>query len=204
MSKIELGRYSDLLRRALGMKGVQEVAGELSPEISAVWNVESDLPEWQFLKAVRLVSGAGGQGPVVGQNFTGRLRNPPDSGVIATVNHVSASPSLDSGFILRFRTVPLTGDFATLEQSGARDGRWGIPTTSISPLIVSSTTSATPQTGGFLLQTQLTLAGTEFKFGVPVVMPPGSTLMLSSSTQNLQVVFSFHWTERQLPILEAA
>ena len=53
MSKIETGRFSDLLRRSLGMKGQELVSAELAPELSPTWQVESALnQEWDWAKGV--------------------------------------------------------------------------------------------------------------------------------------------------------
>jgi len=200
MSKIELGRYSELLRRALGMKGVVEVAGELSPEVSATWEIEADRAEWQFLKGVRLVTTGGGQGASVGNNFIGRLVNPAASGIIASISLVSLSADAISAYAFRFQAAPL-GNLASVAESGARDSRWGSPGVSRSPLVASSTVGALPTTG-FLLHTVRAQANQEIKFTVPLVMTPGSILLFSNTTVNVLTVFSIHWSERGFPELE--
>ncbi len=202
MSKIETGRYSELLRRALGMKGAVEVAGELSPEVSPTWQIEGNDIEWQFLKQVRVVSAAGGQGRVPAVNFIGQLVNPVGSGIIATIQLVSVSVASPSAIAFRFDDVAAAA-LATVEQNGPRDTRWGIPGTSISPLVVSSTTGALP-TAGFLMHSVRVLNDTETRFTVPFVMAPNSTLFFSNTSTNILTVFSLHWHERRLDALEDA
>ena len=205
MAKIEIGRYSNLLRRALGMKGVTDVAGELSPEVSPTWAIEDNAPEWQYLKGVRLVGAAGGQGFVAGQSPRYQLVNPAGSGVLATVTFVALETvGVQAGFIIRFANSVLP-NLTTVEQNGPRDSRWGIPGTSISPLIFSGENSASLHTAGFLLYSGIHHPeGTVAEYTIPVVMAPGSSLLWGSTTQNITSLSSVAWSERGIAALELA
>jgi len=201
VSKIETGRYSELLRKQLGMKGQEVVAGELSPEISPTFQLEGPTAEWDFLKQVRLVSAAATEDPVVGQNPRFALINPSASGMIATVSQVRYTSSIASRLLLRFITVQL-GLFANLAEAGPRDSRWGAPGTTISPITLTSETNAATIAGGFLIDDITFLANTFYSFNVPTVLAPGSSLFWGATSGNIRGSSSVHWSERRLPALE--
>ena len=202
MSKIEIGRYSELLRRALGMKGVTEVAGELSPEVAPTWQVESDTPEWQFLKGVRLVSSALSLVAVAAQEARFHLVNPANSGVIATVTPILLSADGSVRYVVRMVGTALA-TLTTVGTSVPRDNRWALPAGGASPLILSGEAAAGGINSGFLMDIGIILGNTQYVFPMPVVLNPGSSIQWGSLTSNTGVQASVHWHERQRPVLEA-
>lgn len=201
MAKIEIGRYSELLRRALGMKGVTEVSGELSPEISPTWQLESDSDEWQFLKGVRIISSSLSIAAVAAQASRLQLVNPAASGVIATVFPVVFTGGITVTLILRMVGTALAV-LGTVGTSVPRDNRWNLPAGGASPLILSGEASADAINAGFLVHIGPVPANETFNLPVPIVLTPGSSIQWGSSVDNVAVTGSVHWKERQIPVLE--
>ena len=204
MSKIETGRYSELLRKQLGQKGQELVAGELSPEISPVFGLEAALwsLEWYYLKGVRALSGS----DIIGANVLAgghmRLTNPIGSEVLATVTRVS----MTAKSIVEW-AVNLEETGAILKSVGlstARDGRW--PRTAAlfqSALTISFTASsgAVP-TGQGILHRGSAIADTLQSYSEQVVVPPGFALTWGSLTANVGVDLNVDWFERPVAALE--
>jgi len=202
VSKIELGRYSSLLRRTLGMKGTTEVAGELSPEVSPTIQLESSLnPEWDFLKDVRncgvterITNNVAGGGQML-------LLNPVNSGVIAVVRLLLFNSAVTAEFTARLLTSP-----AALLNSAlpvAFDTRWGQ-----TAVLTQSALTATFQnnlligvgTGTIIRFDQIQFR--VFGFNAGVVLTPGFGLVFGCRTVNVVATLSAYWHERQLPPLE--
>ena len=97
MGSIEVGRFSDLLRRMFSMVGQLEVAAELSPEVSPTVELESaQNQEWDFLKGVKQCATSEEIAANAGAGGQFRLRNPPDSGTLATVHEKSAAGTMQA------------------------------------------------------------------------------------------------------------
>ena len=202
MSKIQIARYSEQLRRMLGMKGVETVASELSPEISATINLETAGAEWDFLKGVRGGTAAGVEAASPANACTFRLRNPVDSGAIAVVSFVEMSGS----GITQFRVTRNTEvtDLANVGVTTTPDFRWGqtgaITTTA---LIFSSKNNTPAAPVGDLMAIRQLVANSYFLYVNEVVLIPGTAMDFGASNANLQVFVNTAWKERRLPELEA-
>lgn len=184
----------------MGMKGQEIAAGDLSPEISPVWVIERDSPEWQFLKGVRLVRAAGNNSIVAGQFGRYEVVNPADSGMIATVR-IDFSSSADLRWDVRLIQSALA-NFADILEAGPIDTRWDIGSgQTISPIIASRETNAAGIAGGFLVAAVRQLAQTTDFVG-PVVLAPGSTLFWSATTVAVGTSSNIEWAERPIPRLE--
>lgn len=201
MSKIEVGRYANQLRRMFGMAGSSIVSAELSPEISPTVQLEGPVAEWEFLKGVRLAGS--------GQNITAgavnpssiRLLNPVGSGCIATVTRLlySTSGIQQMSVFLGGAAVNIGAVVAT----GVRDSRWNAGgATGQNALILSITNS-----GGVLVGQRMYLARTNPDLTVILptsyVLLPGDNLDVSGFSNNTAIQASFEWSERGLPELEA-
>lgn len=182
------------------MKGVESVAAELSPEISPTWSLEDNSAEWQFLKSVRICSCALSDVGAAARFGQFHLTNPAGTGLLAAVTGLHYSHEVDSNHLIRFSNTPVA-DLSTVGTIVARDNRWEFPT-STSPLSFTAENNPTAAASGFLLHIGGLLANTDFKFPVPVILTPGSTLLIGCSTVNVDVTCSVHWSERRLPELE--
>ena len=202
MSKIEIGRYSELLRRQFGMKGTATVAAELSPEISPIVILEGDTDEWHYLKGVR--DCAFGDLVLAAPTFTSkwRMRNPIDSGVIAIVEFFEVWGDLISTY--RAAINNQTVDLPTAVQAAVLDARWGIVGTAEPAVIVSASNAQAAGPAGTSISEARVLATTPWTYGHEVVLVPGAVLDFGISGLNQTVRATARWRERAFPALEAA
>jgi len=197
VSQIQTGRFSNLMRRYLGMKGVTEVTPELAPEISPVFILESQRPEWEFLKNEKLMSFVFGGVGVAAQNAVARLRNPPGSGVVATITAIRmVTDTLSIGLVSRDDDQ---GNLVTVLPTVSRDTR--LPVLNASVLIPS-------QGNGIVVTgeswwTNLAAANESVKDDVDFVLTEGNQLDFVSTTVNSSLRGFCWWRERRLDVLEA-
>ena len=191
--KIGTGRYSELLGRLLGQSGVLEVAGELSPEISPVFVLESDRPEWLFLSNQRLMSAGGIVAAVALSPSFLRLRNPTGSNVIAVIERGTiASPTTIADAVITFGTA--AADRANGQTVATRDSRWG--TLSSGALKASSDNAAS---AGTQIDRLNLLALSPHRIqAFPIIMLPGSHLDVGTNDQNATVIVMVHYREREI------
>lgn len=201
MSKIEIGRYSEQLRKMLGQAGTEIVAGELSPEISAVIVLEQDAAEWNFLKHVRDCGGIAAVTGVAVNVITMRLRNPATSGVIAQVSLVSLFPNLRTPVTMGMGEA--VTDLALAVNTVTLDSRWGQSGVSDSALVFSTNNATTAiQQAGRAFYSGTPLVDTEWKYREQIVIPPGTFIDWGIELDGISIRTSVRWKERQLPALE--
>lgn len=198
MAKIEVGQFSTLLRRYLGMKGVSDVVDELAPEISPVFVLEAERPEWEFLKGQRLIGFGGAVPASPGQVGCVRFRNPPTSGMVAIFQTVDVGAASAASFAVTQGAQ--LADQATVTGTGNRDGRQ----TPIGGAIVASFGYAAA--GGNSIGAGYTPAVSSFKTITrhnPVVVVPGFALAVTLAAVNIELTVSAQWIEKRLDDLEA-
>ena len=201
MSKIEIGRYSERLRRALGMKGQEVVSGELSPEVSPVIVLEDNAAEWQFLQKVRMCSSVMIQGAVVGQNTLFRLRNPAASGVVAVVKTLGASSDV-VGWRVQMGYSPLpTSDLGTAGVTAVRDSRWGNPPNPTT-LIASRANNVALNFSSSLWAGKGVANEIVTYLHGPFLLLPGEAVEWGTISNNINIESTMTWTEREFPALE--
>lgn len=89
MTEIGVGRYGDMLRRLLGMRGTSLTPGrDLLPDLNAAFVLENDRPEWAFLKGERRYIGGTGIFAAALEFAEFIVINPIDSGVISVVTEL--------------------------------------------------------------------------------------------------------------------
>jgi len=195
VSQIQTGRYGDLLRRFLGMKGVTEVAGELSPEISAVFILENDRPEWLFLKGEKLCSASFFIALNAGLPSAARLRNPAGSGVMAVIQRLEVSTQAGATLIEERNTDQ--GNLAAVLPTVTRDTR--LPVLNASACIQSV---ANVGSSGEAFFSQRNLPDVPLVNASPFILLPGFQIQVSSTTNNIQLRGDWQWRERRLDVLE--
>lgn len=206
MSKIQVARYSSLLRRFLSLAGVEFVTEELAPEISGVMVLENDRPDWHFLKNERLMSFVGSIGPSGAfAGPTARLRNPTGSGIIAQLGRSYWSAGAGRS-TCRISLNALNTDLANPLSGNPLDTRQ----IAISSAMVCSSTSVLGPvaTGSVWLGAIGDPAVPEFNNAVPVDVPivltPGHVADFGiDSVTDRTLFFSIYWVERALAPLEA-
>jgi len=204
MGSIEVGRFSDLLRRMFSMVGQLEVAAELSPEISPTVELETAAnQEWDFLKGVKQCStselidanaGAGGQ-------F--RLRNPLGSGVLATTHELTMTGGV-AGQRWAIHVGPQTGDLVNTSLTTARDGRWRQPGALQASVLIASFQNAvgTVPTGVGTVARWSTVANVSESYFEQIMLAPGDGVTFGSLTANQAVRITASWHERAVQPLE--
>lgn len=203
MSSIEIGRFSDLLRRSLGMKGQTSVAADLSPEVSPTIELESaGSQEWDFLKQLRQLGMAQSIAANVGAGAQLMMRNPAGSGVIAVISEIRIIPSGAATLALTFDRVLV--DLVSTALTVARDSRWlpsviGQQATMV--VTFANATGAVPVGNGTLYVGDQA-AGTTFQWTNQIVMGPGSRVIFGSTSANVEVRVSASWRERQILPME--
>ena len=200
MSKIEIGRFSNLLRREFGMKGVASVASELSPEISPTIQLEGPTAEWDFLKQVRGCRCAFNLPPNVAGQSRFRLVNLPGSGVIAVIKLLSINPNPIA--TLQINRGQVFGGLTDSRVTVVPDLRWGAVGATTTTMQFSSDNATAAGPAGDLIAVSAILANTEFTYGEEIVLIPGTSLDWGTAEQNIRLRTFVAWTERQLPALE--
>lgn len=187
---IQTGRFDNLLSRLLGISGVEKVAGDLSPEISAVLTLECDRPEWGYLADVKHMGAGFSQAALAGNPTYARIRNPLNSGVLAVVR---LTCSFTTTVPVRELIGTATTDRANLKQTFPTDSRWRVGTGGT--LICSSDNAASAgSTCGYIDL----LANTQQPEVHTYVLAPGSHIDIGTDTVNVLGAFTFNWTERPL------
>jgi len=204
VSKIEVGRWAELLKRISGIAGAETVSGHLSPEISPVMLLE-DLgdADYLFLKGVRLCSAGTGVNAAAGFTSKYRLRNPADSGAVAVVTALEISPDAGAAQNVTANIHRLTVDLPTAVLTTAQDPRWGTTGGLNQTALIFSTSNAqvTGPAGDVVFDTR-TPNGTPYLYTQQIPLLPGSGIDWGTITLNVSFRGWVRWTERTIPDLE--
>jgi len=200
VSKIEIGRYSEQLRRMFGMKGQETVSSELSPEVSPTIQLEGPGAEWNFLKQVRDCAFGNTVIGAVGFTTKWRFRNPVDSGIIAVMEAWELTPTLLAGMSINGNAQ--TVDLPTASIAAVTDGRWGTITASRPTVIVSSSNAQATGPAGESFAEAVRLGSTAWLYDQEIVLVPGAVLDIGLVSTNIDARIWARWRERQIPALE--
>ena len=200
MSKIETGRFSELLRRALGMKGVSDVATELSPEVSPTWELESPTAEWDFLKGKKLCIATATVAAAVGFQAAIRLRNPATSGVLAVLEAVVWVTNPADNTSVRYGIANV--DLSTAGGTLVRDHRWLSSSATVRAALLFSADNTGDTVAGQVVHRTSRAADVEAQLPGGFVLTPGDSIDLQTGSVNIGLRATYIWSERQLPELE--
>jgi len=203
VSKIEIGRLSDQLRRMLGMAGVEQIAAELSPEISPTIELEGRSAQWDFLKGVRGCGGAAEIPRVALGSTRYRLRNPPGSGVMGLVSFFEMVPAADAQLIASVGDAVTNLPLGTVDTT-VFDGRWGQSGVARAALILSVDNTLDVAPAGTIWMRSRRLLDEPFRLRYEIPLTPGRSLDWGTETGTLNIrMWSYIlWQERGLPALE--
>jgi len=201
VSKIEIGRFSELLRRMLGQKGQEEVAGELSPEISPTIQIEGPSAEWDFLKGVRRCGNGTRLAAAAGFSTRFRIRNPSNSGVLGVVDLIATFSQTD-GVRLTAGILPTTVDLPLPSESASMDRRWEVTGANQTALIMSADNTVVTPPGGQIFMRARTITNREVIYNQQIVLPPGVAVEWGIIDFNVGVSTYLAWRERGIPLLE--
>lgn len=195
----EVGEINTALGRRWGGQGrlVHTMASDLFPVVRA--DLAKD-PELFFLANERLCAAGNFTAAVVGQNSLVALDNPATSGIIATVKRIRCAGGSTTTYLAHF--IPENdGDYATLLAAAAGpvagtpcDGRWRAPSFGACRTFQASTVGPTL---GNIIGRLAQLANTPLDFDVPVVLTPGTAVLIYNANTNQDVSGSFEWVERR-------
>jgi hypothetical protein len=204
VARIEIGRWSELLRRASGMAGVEIVSSEMSPEISPVFVVEGDTGDWDYLKHKKLFACQFSVPASVGEFSHWQLRNPPTSGTIAVIERITASTTASDYTRLMLNKV--TTDYTTAAYPVVQDTRWQTypgPPLNFNVSSLKATHEGDSGVGaGSIFSQQRLISNTPWTFVGPLVLTPGYALSGQNTTYNLAMSVTVQWSERKLQPLE--
>lgn len=200
MSKIEVGRWSDQLRRMTGQKGTSSVAEELSPEVSAVFLLEGESVEWNYLKGVRNLFGSARLSAAPGFTSKWRLRNPVASGAVGIIDRIEMSGPATGTFLgIGGTNPPVTTDFTTPVLPRVIDSRWDTAAGGGAVCVWSEQNS--DATAPFQNMARWDFAVEPVGAG-PFILLPGSAIEWGSASGNQPVATWIKWRERGIPQLE--
>jgi len=200
--KINVGAFDSLLGRLLSIPQQDGgIAPELAQEISGVFALEVDRPEWCYLKNEKCcaglinVPGAGGQRAIV------RFRNPAAGGMLMVIDAIAASiPTTALVVDWALYIGSAAADFGTVVATKAsRDTRL---VAADKPAAVLSYDNAGAAPSGTQIELTSSANGAGQLFSPPLILGPGGTCDVVSDANLQQVFVNFHWMERELRAYE--
>lgn len=195
--KIEVARFNATLGRLLSLSGVENPAGDLSPEISAVICMESDRPEWLYLGNQRLVAGGLGLAATALAGGAGRFHNPAESGILAVFHTLTVSAATAPQRVVVRLTTPAV-DLGTLVATAqaSRDSRL---TTTVGAVRTSVETISLGGVGVPVFQGWCPAGETILIPVTPIVLAPGSSFTVCATEEVVsQMYVNATWCERAI------
>ncbi len=186
---LQQARYDQLVRRVGALYGGGSKVVEVLPELFPVIEVENTTPELIALSGWRTAWQSTTRPRDVGAVSTSQLSNPAGSGVIVSVTQVMIQVDLDTAVQSEIGNVIIGTPVSGLW----RDGRFGVPRNSTAQ---ASSADGVAVGGGLRLQMA---TGEEFSLrddnGI-VVLSPGTTLDVATTSFNIVMTVNYWWRER--------
>jgi hypothetical protein len=196
---ILVNRFNEALDRLLGMEG-EPGMDTLGPELVGSIILQNDRDELKALQGERLSVGMSGNvAAVVAQNSFASLQNPPGSGLIATVTAAFFDPTTTQNMTVALANwvaafgAPVAGGQAALRDTGLwRTGSNNPPTLQV----FGGANGAITGLPIWRYSVTAAIVG-QLNPWNPVVLRPGSILILWDTVQNEAILASgFAWLER--------
>lgn len=196
MTEIGVGRYGDMLRRFLGMRGTSLTPGrDLLPDLNAAFVLENDRPEWSFLKGERRFVGAHAIDAALLEFAELIIINPINSGVVSVITSISLVSArltlrgqVRVGGLARFATTGVMRPSDQRVEGGIATSLNGLSVAPLDGVIVSETRAPVDTTTIFP--------------GLVMVVPPNSFFKIVDSTANAFLIVSIIGYERALEAYE--
>jgi len=198
VAKIESGRWSEMLRRALGMAGQETVSAELSPEVSPTWTLEDNALEWGWLKNVRYCSVGTQQGGAGAAVSNVRLRNISGSNTLIIIDKIVMTVGATSAVHIMMSPTVDQSALTSIVTTGSQDARWGFQ-----EAVLQVSSGNTAATGSWSLLKSTTPADTPVVFDSQIVLIPNTAVDVATGTVDRNFYVNVSWHERQLIPLEA-
>jgi hypothetical protein len=198
--KLGWGAYSEFVRRLTNAPQGEWGPAEVSDEFAVAFVVESDRPEWAYLRGERLCSGTATQVSSIITSPYVQLFNPFDSNVLVVLHKAHAlSDSLQvqayiGDFIGGGIEVSARVRDSRLDQNPAAQIRRGTSAPGVlnelgKLHLVGMDMRPSPAMGSYV-------------WDQPVVLTPGWGFTLEGLGVNDTLIATFHWSERALRPLE--
>jgi len=179
------------------MKGVSLVSSELSPEISPILVLESERPEWDFLKNEKIIGSNWGVVASAVLNSAFRLRNPVNSGALVVLIDGACSTDTTGSVLLAERNTDQLS-LATALPTVSRDTRLPILDASV---CIASQANVGPS--GQSWWSSLSEANVPLPIPFPFVLTPGHQVQFTAAANNVAFRGYVMWRERRIDVLEA-
>ena len=193
INQIQGGRWDKFLRRLLPIKD-RSVAPILASELVGQIVVQEWEPEFFWLRDDYLATGSARQSSVAAEISHCKLRNPDNSGNLVVLEELWIRTAADMLVDLAHSSVTIAG-FVN-QATAFRDLRKSALTAVDSTVgQVSINSDPVALGGGAIARLAIeTLLSKEVKF--PVILPPGSELIVRGLTVNVGLNVTFIWRER--------
>jgi len=199
--EVSTGRYDDLLRRLLAIKG-RPVAPVIGPELLPALVLESDRPEWKILTGTRPFAQHNTVSAAAGLQSFYQLFNPVDSGTLAVVTALSSFTTT----VLTLRTssaakgTPSNGG-QILDTRGIGAQTWALSRPTVD---LNTGTQAAPGAGEDTIEVVASDPAPQrgrFFTCPPIVLSPGFGVYVHASTLEA-VEATWVWYERAIEATE--
>ena len=195
----EIAEYGlgQLLTKRLTTPG-GAVAPTVAPELFPCLTLENDRPEWGFLKGEKLGGAAIDVNPVAAQFSIVQLFLPATSRDIVVVKQIRNRGTVAFNIAQGVGIGGGLGAFTANLGTGSRDFRWLNPLSD--SLIIERTNNVAQPTVHRVLCQLVTVAG--MTYDSPIVIAPGTALMLYTTALNVAMVADVSWTSRTAQVGE--
>lgn len=191
-NELQVGRYNRLAQKFFSMKGaaaVNSVLPEMGFTLAVFHGVEN-----RYLESWERFAGGGTVAAIVGQSSAFNLRNPAASNVIAVVEKLAFSESVnDNAVVLR---NGITADLNLINAPTRLDSR-----SRPNPTLVLSRNNAAPTLGTFVYTVSVSANLTYDLIGFEeqeLPLLPGDGLQIVGGVANQAIVAAWVWRERFL------
>lgn len=194
MNEIQVGRYSDILHKLLGITEGSPTP-TLAPDLIATVALESDRPEWAYLGNERLCWGQVTPLPVAGERSQVSIHNVTANSIVV-VERVWITTGANLTFFMGHLDTPPSGGGAALGNFGFRDSRWQRGNQVTAANVYSAVGAAITNDADFMLRR--VPANQENYFELPIVLTNGFGLGIMTFTTATSFSAGFLWRERVL------
>lgn len=196
-NEILAGRLNRAVQKFTGIKAgapTPQLATEFIPIFPMFWGAENRYLESWFRFGFASFFSA-----VAGDVNATRLRNPPNSGVVAVFEKIMADNNGTATDTATLSVGPATTDFSVLSLTGARFDPRGNPNSALILSISQAPSIAAPSPSragvSLLINTFYEFISTDIQ---EITLLPGDALQVASTTVNNSQAQSFWWRERVL------
>jgi len=186
-NEIDEGGLNGILSRRLGMPGGSP-APSLAPEIMPQLVLESDRPEWGWLKGEMRCAGHFFEGPVAAQRSYYEFVNPASSNSIITIDQIENVTNQDL-IIARAAFTSALGGVSSY--AGVSDLRFRFRSHQMQITSGNAAAASLSTQGIFTL-----LTGNVHGFTGSIVMPPASLVRIFADLDNTAIGFNLRFYER--------